>query len=254
VQAPQALQVAHLLGERVAGAVALARERAREQSDEQQRARVRAPERERHRARERLGRLEQQRDREADRAERGSGVGALPPEEQRGVDRDRDVQEREDRVGAAREVHQCADEPDVDGELRAGEGAQSPHARESRRGQDRRGEGRDDRLVEPGVEVVLALARALRGDEERADQDREREREPPGEQPGEARSQRRARRRPERRFPQARALPYFTASAILKIGRYIAIRMVPTLPPRNTIMSGSSIEVSAETALSISSS
>ena len=43
-------------------------------------------------------------------------------------------------------------------------------------------------------------------------------------------------------------------SAILKIGRYIAISMPPTVPPRPTIMSGSSIAVSASTAASTSSS
>ena len=45
-----------------------------------------------------------------------------------------------------------------------------------------------------------------------------------------------------------------TLPAIEKIGRYIAIRITPTMPPMNTIIKGSSSEVSAATAMSTSSS
>ena len=80
---------------------------------------------------------------------------------------------------------------------------------------------------------------------------RERQHEAPGQERNESLSQRRGRRRAEGRRRHDR---YLTASAILKIGRYMAIRIVPIVPPRNTIMSGSSIEVSAATAASTSSS
>ena len=45
-----------------------------------------------------------------------------------------------------------------------------------------------------------------------------------------------------------------TSVISLNIGRYIATTINPTVPPRKTISNGSSIEVSAETAASTSSS
>ena len=47
---------------------------------------------------------------------------------------------------------------------------------------------------------------------------------------------------------------YLISVTILKIGRYIAMTMPPTDTPRNTIIIGSSSEVSAPTAASTSSS
>ena len=47
---------------------------------------------------------------------------------------------------------------------------------------------------------------------------------------------------------------YWIESAMVKIGKYMAISIVPIDPPIKTIIRGSSIEVSAATATSTSSS
>ena len=47
---------------------------------------------------------------------------------------------------------------------------------------------------------------------------------------------------------------YLIDSAILKIGRYMAIKIEPTEPPRKTIIRGSSMAVRPSTAASTSSS
>ena len=49
-------------------------------------------------------------------------------------------------------------------------------------------------------------------------------------------------------------LNYPTAEAILKMGRYMAMIIPPTTPPRKTIMKGSKSAVIAPTAASTSSS
>jgi hypothetical protein len=51
-----------------------------------------------------------------------------------------------------------------------------------------------------------------------------------------------------------RQLAYCTISMILNMGRYIEIRIEPTIAPRTIIMSGSIMLVSALTACSTSSS
>ena len=48
--------------------------------------------------------------------------------------------------------------------------------------------------------------------------------------------------------------PYCTALIMSKIGRYMATTMPPTTTPRNTIITGSSIESRFDTAASTSSS
>ena len=52
----------------------------------------------------------------------------------------------------------------------------------------------------------------------------------------------------------SRRARYLMLSAIVKMGRYMAMRKKPTTPPRKTISTGSIIAVSAPTAASTSSS
>ena len=55
--------------------------------------------------------------------------------------------------------------------------------------------------------------------------------------------------------PSRSCSPFYpAAAAILKMGRYMAMIIPPTTPPRNTIMKGSSSAVMAPTAESTSSS
>ena len=58
----------------------------------------------------------------------------------------------------------------------------------------------------------------------------------------------------ERRSRTGHGAAYLMLPAMLKIGRYIAMRKPPTMPPRKTIMTGSIMLVSAPTATSTSSS
>ena len=60
---------------------------------------------------------------------------------------------------------------------------------------------------------------------------------------------------PNRGKPSAQMFRFYpAAAAIWKMGRYIAIIIPPTTPPKNTIMKGSSNAVMAPTAASTSSS
>jgi hypothetical protein len=127
----------------------------------------------------------------------------VAPEEQRGVDGDRHVQKREERVRAAGEVHQRAHYHDVEHELRAGERAQPAHPVLHSGAQD----GGDERQHHGRVEAALglreSLARVLRRDRQRPRQDRDREDEPARQQRDQPLAQRRRARRAERRVRHA---------------------------------------------------
>ena len=110
-------------------------ERGAEQRHEQQRRRVHHPERRERRARQRPAEERAraralrgpERQAVARGREHGRAVGAAALEQDRAVQRDREVEEAEEAVRAAGEVHQRRDQRHVDGELQRAEARQPPH-------------------------------------------------------------------------------------------------------------------------------
>ena len=146
------------------------------------------------------------------------------------------VEEREDRAGAAGGEHHGGDERRVEQTDQPRDPARMRERREEEQGD--RGSDRDEEGEDQDRHLALHEAGRHEGPE------REEQGGEPEPRPGE----------PAQEPADVERLHYFIKVTSLKIGRYMATTRPPTTMPRNTIMIGSSSDVSAPTAVSTSSS
>ena len=273
VETRQPREILGALAQGLARALELGAEQAREHRHQHHGARVHRPDRQHQRPRPRrdqrrrrqparLRREQHHAVRENGERRRGERAAAL--EEQRTVDGDQHEQEREHGIHAAREADEAAHDGDVGRDVDRGEATAIAHPRQHQPVDGGREEREADGAPQP-ARLREAVADADRVERDGDAQAHEREREARAHQDHEALGQPRAGLRGDaarglRIRARRRRLGHDgndrqpIVSAILKIGRYIAISMPPTVPPSPTIISGSSIAVSASTAASTSSS
>ena len=251
VESRQAREILGALAQGLARALELGSEQAREHRHQQHRAGVHGPDGQHQRPRP--GRAQRRRRQPArvrreqhhavgEDGERRGGERAAALEEQRAVDRDQHEQEREHRVDAAREADEPAHDRDVGRDVDRREARLVAHPRQQQPVDGGRQEGEADGAPQPARlrEAVADAHRVERdGDAEAHEREREarshQDHEAPGQsgaglRGGAARGLRiRARLR---RLGHGGRGRQPIVSAILKIGRYIAISMPPTVPPR----------------------
>ena len=246
-----------LLGrEPLAGGAELLGEIRRQDRDRDERGRVDEERRARH---VRPVGIQAQRHEEVRGDREGGGHERAAPEEQDAAVDDADREEDDEhRRGIARDRHDRAGDEHVQHHLGVRERDERAAAAERDHGGDRDEVGRGDHRVQR-QEVPLDVGAELDvhehgAPEEHRDHHHAEERQP-AELAGEpvARGRRRAHGGLGGGGDRGHGR-YLMLPAMLKIGRYIAMRKPPTTPPRKTIMIGSIIDVSAATAASTSSS